>query len=181
MIAKNFEPFPCVMCGADVHLVGGKGRTRLIARDVEWPIPNDFKLPTCSECGEIYFSIEYTDTLDALLDSEYAAHQAAHVGRLVSILRSRHGVTSRDVEKVCSVTPSYLSHVIAGRKKASVKLQRLLEAYVADSSEFTRHLEGRPWCEAEVSRLVMGGHYASKEWANSDLTQVRNSCEGLAA
>ena len=77
MNAKNFESFPCIMCGADVHLAGGNGRTRLVERNVEWPIPDDFELPTCSGCGEIYYSPEFTEPLDRILEEEYAAHQAS--------------------------------------------------------------------------------------------------------
>jgi len=67
---------------------------------------------------------------------------------MVTTLCQRHGVSQRDVEVACAVTPSYLSHVIAGRKQASVTLTRLVESFVANGAELDRHLAGRPWSSA---------------------------------
>jgi len=63
----DFRPFPCTACGATVSLAAGKGRTRLMAPGVESPIPEDFLLPTCEECGEIFYSPEFSEPLDQLI------------------------------------------------------------------------------------------------------------------
>lgn len=67
MNIKDFKSFSCGTCGGSVCLSGGKSRTRLIEKNVERLIPDDFLLPTCLDCGEIYYSIEFTDPLDKIL------------------------------------------------------------------------------------------------------------------
>jgi len=63
----TFQSFPCGNCGADVVLVAEPGRTRLIEKDMEVPIPDDYELPTCLDCGETYMSPEYSKPLDKIL------------------------------------------------------------------------------------------------------------------
>lgn len=142
---KQFRSFLCSECGHDVRLEPGTGRTHEYLRGVVLPIPDEFELPTCSHCGEIYAIPEVSRKLDALLRKVYLDRQAKHYRVLVTVLCIRHGVTQKDVEAACAVTPSYLSHVLAGRKQASVTLTRLIEAFVADGAEFDRHLAGHPW------------------------------------
>lgn len=81
---------------------------------------------------------------------EFLFAQAAHFRRLVDILSLRDGVTQKDIVRACGVTPSFFSRVVNGRRKASLTLTRLLEAYVECQSEMRRHLEGRPWTPTHV-------------------------------
>jgi hypothetical protein len=55
----SFKPFACAECGNLVQLSKGQGRTRDTI-----PIPDDFLLPTCSQCGETYVNQELSDKLD---------------------------------------------------------------------------------------------------------------------
>lgn len=142
---REFEPFRCSECGHEVHLARGAGRTREYVRGVVLPIPEDFELPTCSSCGELHMIPEFSTRLDALLRARYLREQSVHCRELVELLLASHGITQGDVEAACAVTPSYLSHVLAGRKQASITLIRLLEAFVSDGGELERHLAGRGW------------------------------------
>lgn len=141
----NLEEFSCAECGKRVVPKTGPGRTREYVRGCRLPIPDDFPIPTCTGCGETYMTAEISAKLDALLREKYLLLQSDHYRRLVSILVRRHGVTQKDIIRTCQVTPSYLSHVLAGKKQASTTLTRLLEAFVACPSEFKRHLEEIPW------------------------------------
>jgi YgiT-type zinc finger domain-containing protein len=57
----------CMECGGDVRLSPGVGRTRELERGVHLLIPDEYLIPTCSRCGEEYFSPEITEPLDAYL------------------------------------------------------------------------------------------------------------------
>lgn len=57
------------------------------------------------------------------------------------------------VEAVCGVTKTYLAHVMAGRKEASVTLMRLLESFVMNAAEFDRHMSRTSFDEAQQTAL----------------------------
>lgn len=59
--------YRCVECGGDVEMVAKSGRTREMLRGVHVPIPDDFKIPTCTRCGEEFMSLDVSEPLDALL------------------------------------------------------------------------------------------------------------------
>lgn len=123
----------------------GVGRTREYSRGYNVPIPDEFAIPTCMRCGEIYIVPELEDTLYPILEERFLKMQAEHYRKLVEILVRRHGVKHRDIVRACGVTPAYMSHVLNGKRAASTTLTRLLEAFVVCDSEFVRHLEGRHW------------------------------------
>jgi transcriptional regulator with XRE-family HTH domain len=142
---STFQPFHCGECGTTVQLATGSGRTREYVRGYNVPIPDDFEIPTCPNCGEIYVVPEVAEELSAVLRREFLRLQQRHYRQMVKILTERHGVAQKDIVQACGVTPSYLSHVLAGKRQASVTLTRLLEAFVANPAELDRHLEGHPW------------------------------------
>lgn len=57
----------CPECGGKVLLLPGKNRTRDLELNQSHPIPDGFKIPTCSKCGEEYMIPEISEILDALL------------------------------------------------------------------------------------------------------------------
>lgn len=128
----------CAECGKPVRLLKGSGRTREYVRGVALPIPDDFLIPTCTSCGETYMTEEISSKLDPILKRQFLKRQGEHFRRLINILILRHGITQREIVRVCGITPSYLSHVLAGKRQASITLTRLLEALVDSSSEFER-------------------------------------------
>jgi transcriptional regulator with XRE-family HTH domain len=109
------------------------------------PVPDDFGIPTCSSCGEEYFTTELGEALAERQAAAYAAWQREHCGRLVNEIQRRREVTLRQIEGVCGVSATYLSHVLSGTKEASATLIRLLEAYAREPQEFARQLRGEPW------------------------------------
>jgi len=67
---SKFQSIPC-QCGGNVslwmYMDGMKPRTRIIQPGVEVSINRDIHLPSCSTCGEIYWTPEITEPLDKLL------------------------------------------------------------------------------------------------------------------
>lgn len=148
----KFKPFQCGLCNAPVQLAQGPGRTREYRRGVALPVPANFAIPTCTACGEEYLSVDRAESLDVLQAPAYATWQKEHFTKVVDSIRTRHGVTLRQVESACDVTPTYLSHVLAGRKEASTTLLCLLEAYSLHPDEFARRRSGESW-EVAHARL----------------------------
>jgi ribosomal protein S27AE len=145
---STFKSFTCGECGHSVRLATGPGRTSEYAPGFHVSIPDDFPIPTCPNCGEVYILPDFADRLEPIFRAEFLRAQSGHYNELVRILMLRHNATKRDIVRACSITPSYLSHVLAGKRQASTTLTRLLEAFVANGAEFERHVNGRPWtCE----------------------------------
>lgn len=138
----TFKTFTCAECGGTVRMLPGAGEKREFRRDVVVRVPSSVKLPKCDGCGELYLAPEDSARIDAALEAAYLEWQRAHYGDLVDRLKRRHGATLRTIERICGVTPSYFSHVMKGRRIASVTLTRLLEALVAAPSEYMRHANG---------------------------------------
>lgn len=145
-----FKKFTCSECGGTVDMSRGTGRTRNYSRGYDVPIPDDFLIPTCNRCGDIYVLPEIEGELNAILEKRFLRMQAAHYRELVDVLMKRHGVKQLDIVRACAVTPAYLSHVLNGKRVASTTLTRLLEAFVACEAEFNRHLRGDSWASRKV-------------------------------
>lgn len=148
----KFTQFACGACGERVALKTGPGRAYEIRRGVTLPVPKTFGIPTCTGCGEEYLSVERAERLTQLLEPALGRWQSAHCTEIVDRIRETHGVTLKEIERACGVTPTYLSHVLAGRKVASATLVFLLEAYALAPGEFARRLAGVPWTEAVAAQ-----------------------------
>lgn len=141
---SRFQTFPCGECGSQVVLATGPGRTAEYRVGVPLPVPADLAIPTCRKCGETYFTVELSARLAKAQAPLYDRWVKDHLTRLVGLLRDRHGLTLRQIETACGVTATYFSHVMKGRKKTSLPLIRLVEAFVAAPHELLRHVSGKP-------------------------------------
>lgn len=180
----EFKPITCPECGHEVRLARGVGRTREYRRGVPpMPIPDDFDVPTCSNCGETFMLAE---TLPALEESQHQAYlswQSSHLEEIVRVLSERHGASKRQIAGICGVTPSHLSHLLAGTDAASVTLLRLMESLLVCRSEFERHIEGSPLPVASAFpygvHSIVHGQYgsmsgASPRWAQREDRESAN-------
>lgn len=61
----------CGECGGNVILLNKAGRKREYKHGIFLEIPEDFGIPTCSQCGEESMVPEISDELDKLLDEIY--------------------------------------------------------------------------------------------------------------
>lgn len=156
---SKFKPFRCGECGDTVKLVAKAGRVSEYRRGVSLPVPDDFEIPTCPTCGEQYFTVALSDALadrQAELLPEWKRTECA---ALIDHIRKQHQVTLRQIEGACAVTPTYLSHVLAGGKQTSLTLLRLLQAFALRPDELERQLAGTHWAETlrECSRPSRSG------------------------
>jgi len=141
----NNKLFSCFECGFPVAMLALDGRTIEYHPGYEVPIPVDFEMPTCTNCRKPYIDEELAKRLDPVLKKAFLRQQAAHFCKLVEWLKQKHNVTQIDIVRACGITPSHLSHILAGKRRASLTLSRLLEAFVKDEREFRRHVDGLPW------------------------------------
>lgn len=144
----TFKSFVCGLCGGKVELKSGPGRTHFYRRGLALPVPESFEIPTCSACHEEYLSVERAEALNAALQPSFVELQKSHCREVVETIKAQHGATLRQIEIACGVTPTYLSHILAGRKEASDTLVYLLEAYSRHRSEFERRQAGGWWQQA---------------------------------
>lgn len=158
--------FECTQCGGRVSRLKSSGRTRIFRAGVPpMPIPDDFELHTCSSCGETYVLPEYEVELHASLREAFLRWQSVNFESWVASLETIHSVTRSRIARACGVTPSHLSHVLAGKDLASETLQNLLEAYVASPKEFARRLKGRPLTASEFrTEPVAFGSPSDSHW-----------------
>jgi hypothetical protein len=165
-MSPQFKPFPCGECGRTVRMLPAKGEVREFRRGVRVPVPASVLLPTCEGCGETYLSETDSARVDAAVREVFLEGQRALYARCVGALQREHGATLREIEKICAVTPTYFSHVMKGRRVASLTLTRLLEAFVACPAEFERHREGAPRAEGAAVRRGLRGSVA---WTGSSV------------
>jgi hypothetical protein len=151
----DFENYGCPVCGeGTVSTRPSGGQTRHFKRGVSRPIPNTIMLPTCDECGEVFMGLEDSERVDAALRLAFKGEQTARVRALVDALKLRHHATLQEVEQACAVTPSYLSHVVNGRRLTSETLVRLIEAFAACPAEFERYRTGVATCPHPLDSLL---------------------------
>lgn len=133
--------FDCDRCGGRVELVAVPGRRREFRTGMMLDVPESFPIATCRQCGETYLTTEEAERLEAVL----ADQLATECQKLVATIQARTGFTQKQIEAVCGVTPTYLSHVLAGRKQPSATLLRLLECFAVHPEEARRQQDGVPW------------------------------------
>ncbi len=140
---SEFKSYSCPVCGGGmVSMMSARGRPRHFRRGVTRPVPEGVLIPTCDACGEVFIGPEDAERIDDALRAALRAEQPSRVEALVDALRTMHGATLREIEQACAVTPSYLSHVVRGRRIASETLVRLIEAFAVCPSEFERYRTG---------------------------------------
>lgn len=167
---NNYEKFHCTECGGIVELTPPNGRTIEYMRGYEVRIPDEFPIPTCTNCAEIYILPEIEERLYPILEKQCLKLQAQHYRELVDFLMKRHKIKQLDIVRTCGVTPAYLSQVLNGKRAASATLTRLLEAFVMCEAEFIRHLERRPWSAATT--LIRPWEFRNSHWEKSPTSQM---------
>lgn len=170
----------CELCGESVAPATGPGRSFLYRRGLTLPVPDDFAIPTCVGCGELYLSEADHKALARAQQPAFMEWQRQHLSAVLDSIKETHGVRARDIERACGVTTTYLSHLIAGRNEASDTLLRLLEAFDLNPSEFHRCLSGTSWAKAKFAAIqpaIRVGTYFP-QGVESTAQRVRVKTEG---
>jgi len=181
-MSDQFKPFPCAECGGSVRMLKASGEQREYARGLSAEIPASVLIPKCDQCGETYFSAEDSERVDNLLRAARLEWQRTHVGAWIQGLVFATGISLRELEEACHVTPTYLSHVGNGSKLASPMLTTLLEMFV-------RHPEDLASCSAKTflrsrdksQRSYAGAiRTATVVWGKAELMQAQNDVHGAS-
>lgn len=170
----------CNECGARaVTVKTGPGRDYQYRRGFIMELPEELEVPTCDACGAMFINGALEDEVRALLKPEHDQSQASHVGFLIEVIRERTGLSNRKIEKACGLTPTYLSHVLAGRREASETLIGLLEAYAVCPSEAVRRLERKSAHDTESVKAALNATANPSRWdqvGEQHLTVCRSIC-----
>ena len=78
------------------------------------PVPPDFEIPTCDQCGEEWLDASRTEKLDDILRALYEEYLSALFEYAMTVLREHR--TQRALEELLGLSHGYISKVI-GRKK----------------------------------------------------------------
>lgn len=145
----------CDNCGGRIEMVRTKGRVHEYRPGHRLPVPEEFPIATCERCQESYLSVAEAELLHGLQKPLFLNWQRGHLAKVIRAIQDAHRVSLREIERVCGVTGTYLSHLLAGRKEASQPLINLLEALSLAPAEFSRKVAGTSWDEARLSVLSM--------------------------
>jgi hypothetical protein len=118
----------------------GSGRMFTYRRGLQLELPEYFAVPTCDSCGAEFFGESLSRAAMRALQSAYQKLQRRHVELLIQSIQGQLGVTLRDIEEACGVTPTSLNHLLNGRSEAVEPLIGLLEAFALHPQEVNRRL-----------------------------------------
>lgn len=144
--------FPrCPECGGRVELVARPGRFREYLRGVHLEVPSDCGIPTCTDCAEESMSSEFSEQLDRSLACVLQERLRKHVQRI----REMHvGTSQLEIEQALRVTPSYLSHVLSGRKVPSGSLVEMLALFAEVPGAFEHAMPNKHAQSTPVQQLA---------------------------
>lgn len=139
------QGFPCSNCERGTVVTRQlAGRKAVALPGVEVVLPEDLALPTCDYCLDYTVPEDREQEVADAVEQSLMNWQKRVVAGWVSALSARYGITRKRIATALDVTPEYLSNVTAGTKKSSLRLLRLLRAFVVVPEEFVHALESRP-------------------------------------
>ncbi len=106
-------------------------------RGYRQPIPSDFLMSTCPQCGEEFFSVSTEQALDNILRPQLASA----IKSWIETIERKHGTSLRKIERACRVTDLYLSHVISGRRLPSGTVVELIRQFVEVPGAFEHTID----------------------------------------
>jgi len=115
------KTFVCPACGrGKVALRGGKGRSFPYKQVPALEIDDDFQIPTCDTCGEMFIGAAVAKKLDAHLERQYQRL----LGNVVksAIARIATHAPQQELEQLLGLSHGYLSKLRNGRKDPSPTL-----------------------------------------------------------
>lgn len=115
------KTFMCPACGkGKVAPRGGKGRSFPYKQVPVLDIDDDFQIPTCSACGEMFISAAAARKLDAHLEGQYQRL----LGDVVksAIARIATHAPQQELEQLLGLSHGYLSKLRNGKKEPSATL-----------------------------------------------------------
>jgi len=115
------KTFECPACGKGrVVPRGGKGRSFPYKQVPALEIADDFEIPTCDACGEMFIGAALAKKLDAHLERRYARLLAAAVKSAIKKIAEH--ARQRELEQLLGLSHGYLSKLRNGKKEPSPAL-----------------------------------------------------------
>jgi hypothetical protein len=107
-------------------------------------IREDFTLPVCDVCGDMMFTAEQADALDAALERSYRRKRLRQQRVLINDLR-RAGLTQTQIERFAYLSPGYVSKLRKGKlaSGATFRLLYLLHAFPEETHRVVSRLDPR--------------------------------------
>ena len=117
---------PCGVCGEGrFRQTDVKGRAFSYRDERALVLRSSLMVPVCEVCGELRESSAHADSLDLLLEAEYAAKRIATTKELVARLIG-DGWRQVEIEQVMALSAGYLSKALRGEKTLATSTLRHL-------------------------------------------------------
>lgn len=123
---NTFKKFRCAECGGTVDLAPPNGRTIEYMRGYPVRIPDEFPIPTCTNCRKIYIPPEIEEQLYPILEKQSLQLQAEHYLEIVQNLVSKYKISEKDIAIYCGISLGDFLNFKNGNKMAPLMLTRLL-------------------------------------------------------
>jgi hypothetical protein len=115
------KTFECSACGKGrVAPRRGKGRSFPYKQVPAVEIADDFEIPTCDACGEMFIGAALARKLDAHLERQYLRLLAAAVKAAIEKLAEH--ARQQELEQLLGLSHGYLSKLRNGKKEPSPAL-----------------------------------------------------------
>lgn len=115
------EVHRCTECGNGMILMNAKaGRFSPWRNMPSVPIPSDFEIPSCNNCGAEWLDEDTAEALDRVLGVEYRRILRERVRHAIDVLTPH--ISQRRLESLLGISQGYLSRLRSGEKDPSPEL-----------------------------------------------------------
>ncbi len=114
------------------------GRTARYRSLAGLPVPDDFEIPTCEQCGSEWVDGATAEAMDTVLERVYRQQLQSSVA--ADLQRLNEHVTQRRLEESLGLSQGYLSKVRSGASRPSAVLARCLRLLAADPEHRLREM-----------------------------------------
>ncbi len=133
-------PLECPECGTGQIVPAARpGRTVRYRCLAALPVPDDFEIPTCVQCGSEWIDGATAEAMDKVL--ELAFREQLQKSVAADLERLTEHVSQRRLEESLGLSHGYLSKVRSGASRPSPVLARCLRLLAADPEHRLREME----------------------------------------
>ncbi len=136
---------PCGACGEGMlRPMNIVGMVMDYRDDPSVRVRDDLVLPVCDMCGDMTFTLEQAEALDAILERSYRRKRLRQQCAVINDLR-RRGLTQVQIERFAYLSPGYVSKLRKGKlaSGATFRLLYLLHAFPDEALRAVSRLDPR--------------------------------------
>jgi hypothetical protein len=124
-------PLECPECGTGKIVPTARpGRTAHFGSVKGLPVPEDFEIPTCGQCGSEWIDAAAAEAMDEVM--ERVCREQLQKSVAMDLQRLTEYVTQRRLEEFLGLSQGYLSKVRSGVSQPSQVLARCLRLLATD-------------------------------------------------